>query len=68
MPTVERTAYMSFRLAAWGLNLITLHQRKHDEEESEFGIIRNVDPRAYAYLVKSMDLLQAAGYYKDSIL
>ena len=30
--------------------------------------IRNVDPRAYAYLVKAMDLLQAAGYYSDSVL
>ena len=30
--------------------------------------IRNVDPRAYAYLVKAIDLLQAAGYYTDSIL
>lgn len=30
--------------------------------------IRNVDPRAYAYLVKAMDLLQAAWYYRESVI
>ncbi len=30
--------------------------------------IRNVDPMAYAHLVESFRLLQAVGYYTESIL
>ena len=34
----------------------------------KIGYIRNVDPVAYAYLVKSFQLLQSAGYFTESIL
>ena len=30
--------------------------------------IRSVDPMAYAYLVKALQLLQPQGYFTDSIL
>lgn len=34
----------------------------------KIGYIRNVDPLAYAYLVKSFQMLQPAGYFTESIL
>jgi len=34
----------------------------------KIGYIRNVDPVAYAYLIKSFQLLQSAGYFTESIL
>lgn len=34
----------------------------------KIGYIRNVDPVAYAYLIKSFQLLQPAGYFTESIL
>lgn len=30
--------------------------------------IRNVDPVAYAYLIKSLQLLQPAGHFTESVL
>ncbi len=34
----------------------------------KIGYIRNVDPAACAYLIKSFQLLQPAGYFTESIL
>ena len=34
----------------------------------KIGYIRKVDPVAYAYLIKSFQLLQPAGYFTESIL
>ena len=55
------------------MKTIILIQHKESEHHvnhhmKRINYIRSIDPMAYAYLVKALQLLQPKGYFTDSIL